>query len=240
LITIDRPEKRNALDKATVDAFHAALDLLRKAPSLRVVIVTGVERSFVSGADISEMRARRAEDALSAINSTLFRKIEDFPTPVIAAINGFALGGGCELALACDLRVAGRSAKLGQPEVGLGIIPGAGACYRLVRLLGGGRAKELIYTGRILTAEEAQRLGLVEEVTDDQEVLSRALQLARAIAAQAPLAIRMAKQAMNAAIRGQPLEILLESTMQAVLFETEEKQRRMTEFLDKRNKGGRS
>jgi enoyl-CoA hydratase len=236
VLVVDRPEKRNALDKATVDAFRAALRELREDPALRAVVVTGVEKSFVAGADIAEMRERRAEDALRAINSTLFREVEDFPRPVVAAINGFALGGGCELALACDLRVAARSAKLGQPEVGLGILPGAGGCYRLMRLVGLGRAKELIYTGRVISADEAHAIGLVEEVVDDGKARERALELARSIAAQAPLAVRMAKAAMNAAARGEPGEVLLESTMQAVLFETDEKKRRMTEFLDKRGK----
>jgi enoyl-CoA hydratase len=239
ILTVDRPEKRNALDKATVAEIRAALATLREDSSLRVLVITGTERSFVSGADIGEMRERRASDALLAINSTLMRDVEDFPRPVIAAINGFALGGGCELALACDVRIAARSAKLGQPEVALGIIPGAGGCYRLVRAVGVGRAKELIYTGRVLDAEEALAIGLVEEVVEDEKLRSRAFELARTIADQAPLAVRMAKSAMNAAIRGEPNEILLESTMQAVLFETEEKTRRMTEFLEKRTKGAK-
>ena len=182
------------------------------------------------------MRDRKAEDALRAINSTLFREVEEFPRPVIAAINGFALGGGCELALACDLRVAARSAKLGQPEVGLGILPGAGGCYRLMRLVGLGRAKELIFTGRVITADEAFAIGLVEEVVDDGKARDRALDLARSIASQAPLAVRFAKAAMNSAARGEPTEVLLESTMQAVLFESDEKRRRMTEFLEKKKK----
>jgi enoyl-CoA hydratase len=236
VLVVDRPEKRNALDKATVDAFRVALRELRDDAELRVVVVTGVEKSFVAGADIAEMRDRKAEDALRAINSTLFREVEEFPRPVIAAINGFALGGGCELALACDLRVAARSAKLGQPEVGLGILPGAGGCYRLMRLVGLGRAKELIFTGRVITADEAFAIGLVEEVVDDGKARDRALDLARSIAAQAPLAVRFAKAAMNSAARGEPTEVLLESTMQAVLFESEEKRRRMTEFLEKKKK----
>ena len=236
VLIVDRPEKRNALDRATVDAFRAALRELREDAALRALVVTGVERAFVAGADIAEMRERRAEDALRAINSTLFREVEDFPRPVIAAINGFALGGGCELALACDLRIAARSAKLGQPEVGLGILPGAGGCYRLMRLVGLGRAKELIFTGRVLGADEALALGLVEEVVEDDRLRARAVELARQIAAQAPLAVRLAKAALNAAARGEPGELLLESTMQAVLFETDEKRRRMTEFLEKRAK----
>jgi enoyl-CoA hydratase len=236
VLVIDRPEKRNALDKATVEAFRAALREIRDEPAIHALVVTGVEKSFVAGADIAEMRERRAEDALRAINASLFRELEDFPRPVIAAINGFALGGGCELALACDIRIAVKSAKLGQPEVGLGIIPAAGGCYRLARVVGLGRAKELIFTGRILTADEALAIGLVEEVVADGEARTRACALARDIAKQAPLAVRLAKSALNAFARGETNEVLLESSLQAILYETEDKRRRMTEFLEKRSK----
>jgi enoyl-CoA hydratase len=236
VLVVDRPEKRNALDRTTVEAFHAALREVEDDPSVRALVVTGVEKSFVAGADIGELRDRRGEDALRAINSSLFRAVEDFPRPVIAAINGFALGGGCELAIACDLRIAARSAKLGQPEVGLGIIPGAGGCYRLARLVGLGRAKELIFTGRVLSADEALALGLVEEVVPDGEARPRACAIAREIAKQAPLAVRFAKAALNAFARGETSEILLESSLQGILYETDEKRRRMTEFLEKRSK----
>ncbi|HZV03100.1 MAG TPA: enoyl-CoA hydratase-related protein, partial [Planctomycetota bacterium] len=222
LLVVDRPEKRNALDKATVEAFRSALRELKEDATVHALVVTGVEKSFVAGADIAEMRERRAEDALRAINASLFREVEDFPRPVIAAINGFALGGGCELALACDVRIAAKSAKLGQPEVGLGIIPAAGGCYRLARVVGLGRAKELIFTGRIITADEALAIGLVEEVVADGEAKTRALALAREIARQAPMAVRLAKSALNAFARGENPEVLLESTIQAVLYETEE------------------
>jgi enoyl-CoA hydratase len=236
VLVVDRAEKRNALDRATVEAFRAALRELRDDPSLHALVVTGTEKSFVAGADIAEMRERRAEDAFRAINASLFREVEDFPRPVIAAINGFALGGGCELALACDVRIAVESAKLGQPEVGLGIIPAAGGCYRLARVVGLGRAKELIFTGRLIAAREALAIGLVEEVVPDGEARSRATALAREIAKQAPLAVRLAKSALNAFARGESPEVLLESSLQAVLYETEEKKRRMTEFLEKRSK----
>jgi enoyl-CoA hydratase len=236
LLVVDRPEKRNALDRATVEAFRAALRELKEDPTVHALVVTGVDKSFVAGADIAEMRERRAEDALRAINASLFREVEDFPRPVIAAINGFALGGGCELALACDVRIAAKSAKLGQPEVGLGIIPAAGGCYRLARVVGLGRAKELIFTGRVITADEALAIGLVEEVVADGEARTRALALARDMAKQAPMAVRLAKSALNAFARGESPEVLLESTIQAVLYETEDKKKRMTDFLEKRSK----
>jgi enoyl-CoA hydratase len=236
VLVVDRPEKRNALDKATIEAFRAVLRELREDASIHALVVTGVEKSFVAGADIAEMRERRAEDALRAINASLFRELEDFPRPVVAAINGFALGGGCELALACDIRIAAKSAKLGQPEVGLGIIPAAGGCYRLARVVGLGRAKELIFTGRIMTADEAHAIGLVEEVVPDGEARTRAVALAREISKQAPLAVRLAKSALNAFARGETPEVLLESSLQAILYETDEKKRRMTEFLEKRKK----
>ena len=236
VIVIDRPEKRNALDLATIEALRAALHELRADPHVHAVVLTGVDKSFVAGADIAEMRERRAEDALRAINSSLFREVEDFPRPVIAAINGYALGGGCELALACDIRIAQTSAKLGQPEVGLGIIPAAGGCYRLARLVGLGRAKELIFSGRVISADEALAIGLVEEVVADGQARARAVTLAREIAKQAPLAVRVAKAALNAFARGSTPEVLLESSLQGILYETEDKQRRMTEFLEKRAK----
>lgn len=236
VVVVDRPEKRNALDYATVAALRAALNELREDKGIHAVVLTGVDKSFVAGADIAEMRERRAEDALRAINSSLFREVEDFPRPVVAAINGFALGGGSELALACDIRIAAANAKLGQPEVGLGIIPAAGGCYRLARLVGLGRAKDLIFTGRVIGADEALAIGLVEEVVAEGQARARALAVAREIAKQAPLAVRVAKAAMNAFARGESAEVLLESSLQGILYETDEKRRRMTDFLEKRSK----
>lgn len=236
VVVVDRPEKRNALDLATVNAFHAVLGELREDKEALAIVLTGTGPSFVAGADIAEMRDRRSEDALRAINSTLFRAVEDFPRPVVAAINGHALGGGCELALACDVRIAAKNAKLGQPEVGLGILPGGGACYRLARVVGLGRAKELIFTGRVITADEALAIGLVEEVVAEGQARTRAVALAQEMAKQAPLAVRLAKAALNAFARGGPNEVLLESTLQAVLFDTDEKRRRMDAFLEKRSK----
>ena len=164
-LTIDRPAVKNALNLETVQECHRALDELAQSTDAGVLIITGAgESSFVSGADINDIRARTREDGLAAINSSLFAKIERFPKPVIAAINGYALGGGCELALACDIRVASDTAKFGQPELGLGIIPGAGATQRLPRIVGLGWAKHLILSGDIIDAKQALEIGLVTAI----------------------------------------------------------------------------
>src|SRR5687768_16031389 len=164
-ITVDRPSVKNALNLDTVREFHQALDELAVNEQAGVLIVTGAgESAFVSGADINDIRARTRDDGLAAINSSLFSAIERFPRPSIAAINGYALGGGCELALACDIRVASDSAKFGQPELGLGIIPGASETQRLPRIVGAGWAAHLILTGDIIDAKQALEIGLVTAV----------------------------------------------------------------------------
>ncbi len=235
-LTFNRPDVRNAMNKAMVDETRAAIDDLAARGDVRTLIFTGAgEKAFVSGADIAELRERDRSDALRRINSGLFRAIEALPFPTIAAIRGFALGGGCELALACDLRVCGESSKLGQPEVALGILPGAGACYRLPRLVGLGAARELIFTGRIIDATEAKAMGLVNRVVADQDVLDVARGLAREIAKNSALAVRLAKTALNLGPEASTDALqAFESTAQAVLFEDEEKRRRMTAFLEKR------
>src|SRR5262245_39335642 len=202
ILTLNRPEKRNAIDRAMVREIHAALTSLREDRELRCLIIAGAgDKVFAAGADIAELQKRTREDALEAINSSLFKELEELPVPSIAAIKGYALGGGLELAMACDLRVAGRSAKLGQPEVSLGILAGAGAIQRLPRLVGYGRAKELLYTGRIIDAEEALRIGLVNRVVDDADVLTSARELAGEIAKQSALAVRLSKAALHASVR---------------------------------------
>jgi enoyl-CoA hydratase len=235
-LTFNRPEKRNALDQAMVDEVHAALRALQARDDVSVLILRGAGgKAFVGGADIGQLRDRGRLDALRRINSDLFRAVERFSAPTIAAIEGFALGGGCEVALACDLRLCGESAKLGQPEVGLGIIPGAGATYRLPRLVGLGRAKELIFSGRIVTAGEALNMGLVEQVVPDAEVEEAARRLAQSIAKNSALAVRLAKASLNAqADGGTDAWQALESAAQAVLFEDAEKKARMTAFLEKK------
>jgi enoyl-CoA hydratase len=232
VVTLNRPEKRNALNLEMVQALHGVLEALEADAGLRACILTGGGDHFAAGADIAELRRRTAADALVSINGALMNRVENLPVPVIAAVRGFALGGGCELAIACDLRVAGTSARLGQPEVGLGIIPGAGATHRLPRLVGMGRAKELILTGRILDAQEALAMGLVNRVVDDAEVLDRARDMAAGIAEKGAQAVRLAKLVLNAQRHGLETGRTLESAAQAVLFESEDKKRRMTAFLE--------
>lgn len=235
ILTLNAPERRNAIDKEMIDGLHQALGELECDEDLRAIVLTGAgEKAFAAGADIAQLRERRAADALAAINSAAFKRVEDFPRPVIAAIRGFALGGGCELALACDLRVLGESAKMGQPEVKLGIIPAAGGTYRLPRLVGLGRARDLVYTGRIVDAAECLSMGLANRVVEDRLVMDTALALAEEIAQNGPLAVRAAKSVLNALARpGEGAAVMTESTAQAMLFDSQDKLDRMDAFLDK-------
>lgn len=235
-VVLNRPEVRNAIDKAMVDDLHAALDELAARDDVAALVLSGAGgKAFAAGADIAQLRERKSREALLAINARLFQKVEEFPAPTIAAITGWCLGGGCELAMACDVRVAGRSAKLGQPEVALGIIPAAGGTQRLPRLVGLGRAKELIFTGRQVDAEEALRIGLVNHVVEDDQVLAKAGEIAAAIARQGRMAVRLAKVALNASSRtGQDTGFLVEQVAQAVLFDSADKDARMKAFLEKR------
>lgn len=235
-VTLHRPEARNAINKQMIEELAQVLDALAHDGSTRAIVFTGAgEKAFAAGADIAELKARDHKDALRRINSALFRRIEEHPLPSIAAIRGFALGGGCELAMACDLRVAGEGARFGQPEVGLGIIAGAGAVQRLPRLVGLGRAKELLLTGRIIDAREAERIGLVNHVVADDKVLETALELAERIAAQAPLAVEVTKMAVNAAAGTSIPYDSLDVLGQAMLFDSADKHARMGAFLEKRD-----
>ena len=235
-ITIDRPEVKNALDLATVGEMRAALQTLASNDEAGVLIITGAgEAAFVSGADINDIRARTRDDGLAAINSSLFAEIERFPRPTIAAINGFALGGGCELALACDIRIAADTAKFGQPELGLGIIPGAGATQRLPRIVGMGRAKHLILTGEIVDAKQALEMGLVSAVTPPGQLQIRARELAKKILRQGPLAAKLAKLALNVSARVDlDSGLLVETLAQALCYGSEDKLEGTTAFLEKR------
>ncbi len=236
VLTLDRQHAKNALNEAMIGALHSALDRLA-SERCKGLVLTGAGTTFASGADIAELLARKREDAFRRINSGLFAKVEAFAAPTVAAINGYALGGGMELALACDIRVASETAKLGQPEVGLGIIPGAGATYRLPRIVGLGRAKDLILTGRIVDANEAFDMGLVNHVATD--ALSRAIEIAEQAARNSALALSLAKEALNTHAFGSlDSAMAFESTAQAVLFEDEEKRARMQAFLDKRRGHG--
>lgn len=232
VVTLNRPEVRNAINLKMVGDLHAALDALAADAATRVLILTGAGgAAFASGADIRELRERRAADALRGINSGLFLKVEQFPLPTIAAVRGFALGGGCELALACDLRIAGESARFGQPEVGLGILPAAGATYRLPRIVGWGRAREMILTGRILDAREALDIGLVNRVVPDGRVLEETRALAALIASKGPLALKAAKLVLAASACGPDAGHAAERLGQGILFESHDKREGMSAFL---------
>ena len=234
-LTINRPDVRNALDTATVDEFHRALDEVRAARAT-VLIVTGAgDRAFVSGADINAIRARKRDDALASINSRLMTAIELHDAVSIAAVNGYALGGGCEVALACDLRIAAEGAVFGLPEPTLGIIPGAGGTQRLPRIVGLGRAKEMILTGARWDAAKALETGLVSRVVPRAELMTAARALADQVLALGPLAVRLAKSALNAS-SNMPLAagLVFESTAQAITFESADKHEGTTAFLEKR------
>ncbi len=235
-LTVDRPAVKNALDRETVNECHAALEALEANTEAGVLIVTGGgESAFVSGADINDIRGRNTADGLSAISSSLFARIERFPRPTIAAINGYALGGGCELALACDIRVAADSAKFGQPELGLGIIPAAGATQRLPRVVGLGWAKHLVLTGEIIDAKQALEIGLVTAIMPASQLKVRARELAKRILKQGPLAARLAKLALNASASVN-LEsgLLIETLAQAICYDSADKQEGTAAFLEKR------
>lgn len=236
-ITLHRPEVKNAIDQGMIDELGQALDLVDADRELKVIVLTGGEDAFAAGADIAQLVERDVEDALRRINAALFRRLEEHPLPSIAAIAGYALGGGCELAMACDIRIAADTAKLGQPEVGLGILPGAGAIQRLPRLVGLGRAKELIMTGRIIDAQEAERIGLVNRVVPAAELLETASKTAERIAKQSSLAVRVSKLALNASARPSPAFETLDVLGQAVCFESEDKKARMRAFLDRKKNG---
>ncbi|MGB8002937.1 MAG: enoyl-CoA hydratase-related protein [Gaiellaceae bacterium] len=237
LVTIDRQEALNALDVTTLTELRDNLQELAADDSTRVVILTGAgEKAFVAGADIKYMSGLDVAGAKEwgALGHEAGRLLETMPKPTIAAINGFALGGGCELALACDVRYASSRAKLGQPEVNLGIIPGWGGTQRLARVCGVGVAKELIFTGRTLDAEEALRIGLVNDVHDP--VLDKAREVATLLAAKSPIALRLMKELANRALGGNHSENLdAEGQTFGEIFSSEDAREGMTAFVEKRD-----
>ncbi len=236
-LTIDRPKALNALSTLVLDELQQAFDELSTRDDLRVVIITGAGRSFVAGADIAEIVnfSPAQAKAFGRKGTKVFRTIEMLPIPVIAAVNGFALGGGCELLLSCDIRIASSNAKFGQPEVGLGIPPGFGGTQRLPQVIGEARAKELIYTGRIIDAEEAYRIGLLNRVVEPDALLPTARALAAEIASRSPYAVRLSKEAI---CRGVQTDINTGSTIEnnlfGLAFAGEEQREGMTAFLEKR------
>lgn len=229
LVTLNRPEARNAIDQAMVDELHEVCGALESDP--KVLIIAGAGGIFASGADIRQLRERRREDALAGINTKLFMRIAALPMPVIAAIDGYALGGGAELAYAADFRIATPDLKIGNPETGLGIIAAAGATWRLAELVGEPTAKEILLAGRVLNADEALALRLVTEVHPAAQLVTAAHALADRILRSDPAALQATKRAMSAARDAHP-EIDLDE--QAVLFESEAKYKRMTAFLERK------
>ncbi len=237
ILTVDRPEKRNALNAAVRAELVAALDELRGDAEVRVLVVTGAgEKAFVAGADIGEFAERTPLEQRTVMTGRrVFDEIAAYPKPVIAMINGFALGGGCELALACDLRVAADTAKLGQPEINLGIIPGGGGTQRLPRVVGTGQAMRLILSGEIIDAAEALRIGLVDVVHPAAELRERTLELARGMATKSPVALQMAKSAVRAAAE-MPMAggLAYETELFATCFASDDKREGVAAFLEKR------
>jgi enoyl-CoA hydratase len=238
VVTVNRPDALNALDAPTLTELRDRLRETADDPEVRVVVLTGAgDRAFVAGADIKYMSALGVDEAREwgRLGQEAGRLLETMPKPTIAAINGFALGGGCELALACDFRYASTGAKLGQPEVNLGIIPGWGGTQRLSRAVGIGLAKELILTGRMVDADEALRIGLVNAVFEPVELREKTMETARALAAKGPLALAAAKAALNRALAGDHAENLeREADDFGQLFSSDDAREGMTAFAEKR------
>jgi enoyl-CoA hydratase len=228
----------NALDVATLQALHDRLRAVGDDPAVRVVVLTGAgDRAFVAGADIKHMSSLGVLEAREwgGLGHACAELLESMPKPTIAAINGFALGGGCELALACDLRYAASTARLGQPEINLGIIPGWGGTQRLARVAGLGFAKELILTGRMVDAAEAERRGLVNGVFEPGELMERVSETARVLASKSPVALAYAKEALNLALQGShEASLVQEASFFAMLFSTEDAKEGMAAFAEKR------
>ena len=241
VITINRPKALNALNSEVLKELNATLDAV-DLENTRALVLTGAgEKSFVAGADIAEMSTlTKAEgEAFGKIGNDVFRKIETFPIPVIAAVNGFALGGGCEIAMSCDIRLCSDTAIFGQPEVGLGITPGFGGTQRLARIIGIGKAKEMIYAATNVKAEEAYRIGLVNAVYPLEELMPAAKKLAGKIAKNAPIAVRACKKAINEGLDAVMDEaIVIEEKLFGSCFETEDQKEGMKAFLEKRKVEG--
>jgi enoyl-CoA hydratase len=237
IIAINRPDKRNALNIKTREEGAALLDQLRDDDSVGVVVFTGAgDKAFVAGADIGEFAGRTAITQRDVMTSrSLFTAIDTFPKPVIAMINGYCLGGGCELALACDIRIASQNASFGQPEINLGIIPGGGGTQRLTRLVGEGKAMEMILTGEIIDANTAFAIGLVNHVVPADQLQTKTLEIATRIAEKSPIALQLAKEAVKLASKSNLDEGLRrEVDLFALCFSTEDKNEGVSAFLEKR------
>jgi len=237
LVTINRPESLNALNSQLLSEIGEIFTMLGKDNNVRVIILTGEGKAFVAGADIAEMVNYNAAEgkAYSQLGMKAFRAVIECPKPVIAAVNGFALGGGCELAMSCDIRIASSKAKLGQPEITLAVTPGFGGTHKLPRLVGHAMARELLFTGRMVRADEAKAIGLVNKVVEPEELMNTALEMANAIKNQSPLTLKYMKEAVN-----HSNEVRLsageqyESEIFGVCFSTNDLKEGMSAFLEKR------
>jgi len=237
ILTIDRPEKRNALSAGVREELIAALDAVREDSGVRVIVLTGAgDRAFVAGADIGEfVRRTPLEQRTAMTGRRVFDEIAAYPKPVLAMINGYALGGGCELALACDFRIAADTAKLGQPEINLALIPGGGGTQRLPRLVGTGQALRLVLSGELIDAAEAHRIGLVEIVVPSDALRARTMEIAQTMAARSPVALRLAKEAVRAAAET-PLAagLAFETELFITAFASDDRSEGVAAFLEKR------
>lgn len=238
VLTINRPDKLNAISNELTSELQQLFDQIEDDKELRVLVITGAgEKAFVAGADIGELVDRDAQIGrkVSRLRQEIFSRIENFPFPAIAAVNGYALGGGLELALACSIRICSDKALFGAPEVKLGIIPGDGGTQRLPRLVGLGRAMEMILTGDFIDAQEAYRIGLANKVVHHDELMEQTMELAKKIASRPPLAVRYAKEAVNRSLDGSPVSgFALESYLHALTCTTEDKKEGIAAFLEKR------
>jgi enoyl-CoA hydratase len=235
LVRLNRPKQLNALNGAVMDALCGSLEELDRDADVRVIVVTGNERAFAAGADIGEMAGASPIDMLVTNRIGQWDRIRKITKPVIAAVNGWALGGGCELAMTLDLIVAGEGAKFGQPEINIGVIPGAGGTQRLTRAIGKSKAMRMVLTGEPITAREAEAAGLVALITQDELVVEDALALAATMAQKSPLALRLAKEAVNAAYEMSLTDALAhERRLFYLLFASDDQKEGMAAFLEKR------
>ena len=240
VVTLNRPKALNALNSETLKELDYIVTELENDDEIYAVVLTGAgEKAFVAGADITEMKDLNTMEGrkFSILGNKVFRRLENLEKPVIAAISGFALGGGCELAMACDIRLATDKAKFGQPEVGLGITPGFGGTQRLARLVGTGMAKELIYTGKIIKADEALRIGLINRIVEGEKLMEEAKAMAQTIAANAPIAVKLSKVAINRGIQCDiDTALMYEAEAFGECFSTADQKEGMTAFVEKRDK----